>query len=253
MDEKGYSVVHLLGVKIHSLKKDAFFNQLFEYLKTRQKSVIANVNLRAMNLAYENEWYKEFINAADLVFCDGEGVRLGARLRGMKIVERFTPADWVWEFSMLAEKRGVTFFLLGNPPGVAERAARTLREKFPNLLIVGVHDGFFDHRRESPENRAVLGMIKQLKPDITFVGMGMPLQERWVMENLNQLETRMIITCGALFEYICGDLKRGPAWMTQNSFEWLARILISPRRYFHRYLSDIPKFYWRVLWYRDSQ
>jgi len=254
MEDKESRVVHLLGVRIHSFTKADFFQELLRLLQVQPRRVVANVNLRAMNLAYENSWFRDFLNQADLVFCDGEGVRLGARLLGQTILERFTPADWVWEFARIAENKGVTWFLLGNPPGVAERAAERLMETYPNLKIVGTHHGHFDLRRESAENRSVVGIINPLKPDMLFVGMGMPTQERWILENLSELECRMVITCGALFEYIAGDLKRGPAWMTQHCLEWLARVMISPKRYLQRYVADIPKFYWRVLkaWVSDQ-
>ena len=75
----------------------------------------------------------------------------------------------------------------------------------------------------------------------------MPVQERWLDENWPRLQVKVAITCGALFEYLAGDLPRGPQWMTQNYLEWLARLAISPRRYAGRYLRDIPLFVWRLV------
>ena len=94
-------------------------------------------------------WMRDFFNQAGLVYCDGMGVKLGARLVGYDIRERFTLADWIWELAALAASRGFRLYLLGNPPGVAERAAHKLHMKNPLIEVVGVHHGFFDHSPES--------------------------------------------------------------------------------------------------------
>ena len=89
--------------------------------------------------------------------------------------------------------------------------------------------------------------INRIQPDILLVGFGMPLQEKWLSKNWDSLDVKIAITCGALFEYLSGDLKRGPRWMTDHYLEWLARMIISPRRYYKRYLRDNPLFLYRIL------
>jgi N-acetylglucosaminyldiphosphoundecaprenol N-acetyl-beta-D-mannosaminyltransferase len=141
----------------------------------------------------------------------------------------------------------MTLFLLGGSMGVADTAAQRLKERYPQLQIVGTMHGFFNKGKPHDENREVIRMINQANPDLLLVGMGMPLQEQWLMENWHELNPRVAITCGALFEYISGDLRRGPQWMTDNYLEWLARMIISPKRYTKRYLRDNPLFLYRVL------
>jgi N-acetylglucosaminyldiphosphoundecaprenol N-acetyl-beta-D-mannosaminyltransferase len=139
-----------------------------------------------------------------------------------------------------------SLYLLGNPLGVAEKAGEVLVERFPDLQIAGAQDGFFDKRHESKENLAVIERINSLQPNILLVGFGMPMQERWLDENCGDLQVNVAITCGALFEYLAGSLKRGPRWMTEHSLEWLARTWISPARYAGRYMRDIPLFLYRL-------
>ncbi len=175
---------------------------------------------------------------------------MGAWLLGKKIIERFTPADWIWKLASLCNKNNISIFLLGGDPGVAEAAAVKFRDIFPDILIAGTHHGFFKKDALSGENLDVIELINHSKPNILLVGFGMPGQEYWIEENMNQLNANVFMPVGALFEYIAGRLPRGPRWMTQNALEWLARVVLSPKRYFFRYLFDIPKFYWRIIEYR---
>ena len=84
-------------------------------------------------------------------------------------------------------------------------------------------------------------------PDILIVGFGMPLQERWLMQNWENLDARVALTGGAVFDYVSGEVRRGPRVLTDNGFEWLARFLIEPGRLWRRYLVGNPLFLWRVL------
>jgi N-acetylglucosaminyldiphosphoundecaprenol N-acetyl-beta-D-mannosaminyltransferase len=241
------SKVDVLGVHVDALRLEEVLERLRQIITAEDRALVAHVNIMAINMAYEQPWFRDYLNEADLLFCDGMGVKLGARILGVDIPERFTLADWMWQFSGFAAQHDFSFYFLGNPAGVAQRAADRLLEKFPSLDVVGFHDGYFDKTKGCPENNAVLEEINALKVNVLFVGFGMPLQELWLKENWPKLDVNIAITCGAIFEYISGDLKRGPGWMTQNYLEWLSRVLISPNRYGKRYIRDIPKFAYRVL------
>jgi N-acetylglucosaminyldiphosphoundecaprenol N-acetyl-beta-D-mannosaminyltransferase len=182
-----------------------------------------------------------------VVFCDGAGVMLAARLLGRRIPARITYADWMWRLAAFAEAEGLSLFLLGARPGVAEEAARRLLARHPKLHISGVRHGYFDHAAGSPQNEAVLREIEASRPDFLLVGLGMPLQEHWLMDNWHRIEAGVALTGGAVFDYVSGGLRRGPRFLTENGFEWLARLLIEPRRLWRRYLLGNPLFMLRVL------
>lgn len=244
--------INVLGVQIDQIRLADILAAISQAVMTRQRTLITHVNVTGLCIAYEQEWYRQFLNQADLIYCDGMGVQMGARLLGHNLPERFTLADWIWPLAEMAVRDRLSLYLLGNPPGVAERSVERMRERFPELIIAGTQHGFFVKTAGSPENEAVVRQINSARPDILLVGLGMPMQEKWLKENWEHLNAWVGITCGALFEYISGDLKRGPAWMTQYYLEWLARILISPRRYAVRYLRDNPLFLYRVLRQRLS-
>ncbi|MDQ3376413.1 MAG: WecB/TagA/CpsF family glycosyltransferase, partial [Actinomycetota bacterium] len=216
-------------------------------LVRRRGGIVLNVNAHCLNLLHEDEGLRDFFAAADVVFCDGAGVRLAARMLGDRLPGRITYADWLPRLAALAEERGFSLFFLGARPGVAEEASARLRRSHPDLKIVGVRHGFFDHRVGSTENEAVVAEINAARPDVLFLGLGMPLQERWLMENHRRLDVGVALTGGAVFDYASGRLRRGPRLLTDNGFEWLARLLVEPRRLWRRYLLGNPLFLARVL------
>jgi N-acetylglucosaminyldiphosphoundecaprenol N-acetyl-beta-D-mannosaminyltransferase len=209
-----------------------------------ERGLVLNVNAHCLNLCYEDPKLRDFMNGARVVFCDGAGVMLAARILGRRIPERITYADWIWQLADLAAAQGFSLYLLGARPGVAREAARRLKERYPDLEIVGVHHGYFDHGAGSA---AVVEEINAAAPDILLVGLGMPLQERWLMENWQRLDVRVALTGGAVFDYASGRLRRGPRFLRDNGFEWLARLLAEPRRLWRRYLVGNPLFLLRVL------
>jgi len=237
----------VFGVRIAALRLADLLGRARAGLTGKGRLLVMHVNITALNLAYEQPWLKDIYNHCDLVYCDGMGVQLAARWNGTRLPERFTLADWVWPLARLAAEEHASIYLLGNPPGVAERAARRLQEDIPAVRIAGVQHGYFDQAPGSADNERVIQAINASRPGLLLVGLGMPLQERWLAENWPRLQVNVAITCGALFEYLAGDLRRGPAWMTQHYLEWLARLLISPRRYAGRYLRDIPLLAWRLV------
>jgi N-acetylglucosaminyldiphosphoundecaprenol N-acetyl-beta-D-mannosaminyltransferase len=239
--------VNILGVAIDPIGLEELLSFIEQAIQRQERRVLAHVHVRALCIACEQEWFRQFLNRADLVFCDGMGVQLGARLLGERLPERLTFADWTWSLAERCAARGYSIYFLGNPPGVAEQAASRLRERYPGLRVVGAQDGFFDKTPGSPENEEVVRQINLARPDILMVGLGMPLQEQWLEENWPRLDATVALPCGAAFEYLSGSLKRGPRWMTQNYLEWLARLIISPRRYWRRYLGDNTRFLFWIL------
>ena len=238
--------VGVLGVGVDRITAEGLHAEITRLVR-RRDGIVLNVNAHCLNLCHEDKGLREFFAAADVVFCDGAGVRLAARMLGARLPQRITYADWLPRLASLAEERGFSLFFLGARPGVAWEAARRLEASHPDLRIVGVRHGYFDHRAGSPENEAVVAEINAARPDVLLVGLGMPLQERWLMENRHRLDVGAALTGGAVFDYASGRLRRGPRLLTDNGFEWLARLLVEPRRLWRRYLLGNPLFLARAL------
>jgi N-acetylglucosaminyldiphosphoundecaprenol N-acetyl-beta-D-mannosaminyltransferase len=243
--------IELLGIRIHLITEVMLNEYIAHVIHSKRRSLILNVNVHCYNEVYSNSWLRDFLNHSDLTFCDGSGVLLGAKLFGYQIPERITYADWMWNLAQLAEQHGFTFFFLGAKPGVAEQAAEKLLTRFPQLKITTQH-GYFDKTSDSAENKQVIARINAAQPNILIVGFGMPVQEQWLRDNWAKLDANIALTGGAVFDYISGELQRGPRWMTDNHLEWLARLLIEPKRLWRRYTVENVFFLYLLLKERFS-
>jgi N-acetylglucosaminyldiphosphoundecaprenol N-acetyl-beta-D-mannosaminyltransferase len=132
---------------------------------------------------------------------------------------------------------------LSLPPNATAR-------NIPGLEIAGIQHGYFDKTAGSSENEAVVALINQVKPDILVIGFGMPLQERWLLENWDRLDAKVAIPIGAGFDYLAGVTPRAPRWMTDHGLEWLGRLIIEPRRLWKRYIIGNPLFFYRLVKYQ---
>ena len=239
--------IDVLGVGVDPVTVDELHAEIARLVRAGKPGLVLNVNAHCLNLCYEDAALRGSLNGADVVFCDGAGVMLAARILGGRIPARITYADWIWRLADFAAAGGFSLYFLGARPGVAQEAARRLRERYPGLRIVGVRHGYFDHSAGSAENEAILEEINATAPDILLVGLGMPLQEIWLTQNRDRLITGVALSGGAVFDYASRRVRRGPRLLTEHGFEWLARLLSEPRRLWRRYLLGNPLFLLRVL------
>ncbi len=240
----------MLGVGVDLVGKADLEREVLRLARAPENSgreLVLNVNVHCLNLAYLDPELRRILNEAALIFCDGAGVALGARLLGLPAPERITYADWLWSLAGLAARESLSVYLIGSRPGVAEEAARRLSRRHPALRIAGTGHGYFDGTPDSGENEAVLEEISAAAPDILVVGFGMPLQERWLSRNRDRLGAGVALSGGAAFDYVSGRARRGPRILTDNGFEWFARLLLEPGRLWRRYLLGNPLFVARVL------
>ncbi|MGF1470161.1 MAG: WecB/TagA/CpsF family glycosyltransferase [Rubrobacteraceae bacterium] len=239
--------IRVLGVGVDPVTVGGLHAEIRDYIRQAGHALVLNANVHCLNLAYKDRGLRNLLNGAEVVFCDGAGVMLAARILGRRIPERITYADWMWKLAAFAASEGFSFYFLGGRPGVARKAGERLEERYPDLRIEGTHHGYFDQSAGSPENEAVVGKINAASPDILVLGFGMPLQERWLMQNWSRIDVRVALTGGAVFDYVSGELRRGPRILTDNGFEWLARLLVEPGRLWRRYVVGNPLFLLRVL------
>jgi N-acetylglucosaminyldiphosphoundecaprenol N-acetyl-beta-D-mannosaminyltransferase len=244
---KPFEQTSILGLRIDVVCLEDLISYTLTTIREGEKAIISNVNVRAVNLAYKNKPFRSFINTSQVVFCDGFGVKWTVRLLRGKNLHRYTPPDWFGHLAGECAECGISMYFLGTRQEVVEKAAAVIKEKFPDLKILGVHHGFFDKTLTGPENQELVKEINRLQPDILIVGFGMPAQEKWIAENIAELNVHVVFPVGAYFDYIAGEIVRAPRWMTDHGFEWLGRLMIEPKRLWKRYLIGNPLFVWRVF------
>ena len=203
------------------------------------------VNAHVLNESREDAGLRAALQEADLVYCDGYGVRLAAKALSADIPHRMTGADWIWDLAALCEERGASVYMLGGDPGVAAQAGQRLRRSHPGLHVVGTHHGYFEIG--SGHDERVIEDINACRPDMLLVGMGTPKQEIWAQRTVDRLDCSVLWGVGALFDFVSGRVPRAPASLSDNGLEWIFRLAIEPQRMWRRYLVGNPVFLSRVL------
>lgn len=228
-----------LGVQVNLLNM-AQLNCLIEQaIKLEKQYIIANHNLNSVYIHQRSSIMQDFYRIANYVHVDGMALILLGKLLGIpcRREHRVTYADWVWSLMEQAEKNNWRVMYLGSAPGFAEQGAKILNQIYPKLQI-DTHHGYFSTEPSSLENQKVIEEIEVFKPHILMVGMGMPRQEKWILENYARISSNIILPCGACIDYIAGKVSTPPRWMGKVGLEWFYRLITEPKRLWKRYLFE---------------
>lgn len=244
MTTPGRHRVDVLGVHVDPLELKDVLRTVDRFVRSREKHTVHYANVYCVNLARRDEEFRNILNRADLVYCDGYGVVLGARILGARIPGRMTGADWIHDLSAFCQESGYSIYLLGSRPDVSRKAALRLEELYPSLEIAGTHHGYLT------DEKTVHGAIRDINsrmPDIVLVGMGSPTQEKFIDRYREQIETPVCWSVGALFDFVSEVVPRAPEWMLNNGLEWLFRLLYEPGRMWNRYLVGNTSFLLKIV------
>lgn len=235
---------HIFDLEVQTAPPAELLRAIIGYAEREEHRRVAYVNAHVINESFEIPELRRALRAADLVYCDGYGVRLAARTIGLPVPHRMTGADWIWGVAGLCEAGGRSLYLLGSDPGASSEAAAALRRWYPRLEVCGTHHGYFE--LDGHHNERVVEHVNERRPDILLVGMGTPQQELWVDRWFDQLDAHVVWTVGALFDYLAGRIPRAPHWLADHGLEWVFRLAMEPRRMWRRYLLGNPVFLSRV-------
>jgi N-acetylglucosaminyldiphosphoundecaprenol N-acetyl-beta-D-mannosaminyltransferase len=237
--------IDIFGIEVETDPPAQLLRRILRFADQDGRRRVSYVNAHVLNQSQSHPELREALRSSDLVYCDGYGVRLAARLIGLPVPHRMTGADWIWGAAALCEESGRSLYLLGSDPGSSAEAAAALARWYPRLDVRGTHHGYFGLGSDHSER--VLEHIAEHRPDVLLVGMGTPQQELWVHRNRDRIEAPVVWTVGALFDYVAGRVPRAPRWLADNGFEWIFRLAVEPRRMWRRYLLGNPTFLFRVL------
>jgi exopolysaccharide biosynthesis WecB/TagA/CpsF family protein len=247
VDVSSYS---LLGIRVDAFDRHSLVRVTADIIAAGKSHVIAYHNMHSFYIWYHNAKMREFFSLADHVYIDGMPLIAMGRIMGLPLQRqhRNTNLDVLPLIAAEAAKRGWRIFFLGSKPTVGEKAAKQMRKNHPGLKILTYH-GHFNPDRSGQENQAVLAEIRAYAPHILLVGMGMPRQELWILENRREIEANVICPVGAIMDYIAGAVPTPPRWLGPLGLEWFYRLLAEPARLSRRYLWE-P---WFVLGKMTSQ
>lgn len=231
------------SIVVDQLSTEELLAEIHRYATVTTRPVlIASGNAHGIVLAQRDPTMRQAYDLADIVRVDGASLTVAARLQGVRAVARSTWADLIWDLAASLEHCGQSLYLIGARPEVLEIAAQRIQERHPGLRLAGRHHGYYDQSVGSADSRSLVADLHASDPDVVIVGLGMPRQERWLLDHLDQLPPAVYLTAGAVFDYASGTLRRPPAWMCGHGLEWLGRILIEPHRLARRYAVDLPRF-----------
>jgi len=231
--------VQVLGGTMDLVRPEEVFHFVNGKLDARQSAIVANHNLHSLYLIGKDHQIGEFYQEADLIEVDSVPLIFWARLvgRASRRFHRCTYLDWRDDFWTLASEKNWKVFFVGGAPGVADQAIERIHQEWPGVRI-GSHHGYFDVTHGSAENTAVVEAIQDFAPDIVLVGMGMPRQEIWTLENHKAYGPAVTFTVGGAFDYEAGVQTPAPRWMGPMGMEWLFRLMNDPQRLFTRYCVE---------------
>lgn len=204
---------------------------LLESFLSRKLKRVYFANAHTMVTATKDDALADILERSDLLLADGSGVLWGSKLLGTPLAYNLNGTDLVPALCRAGGTKGLSVYLLGAKPGVAESAAKKLEATCPGLNIAGVRDGYFSE--EDLPN--VLNAIKEANPHLLLVAMGVPLQEKWIDAHSDELPGIACMGVGGLFDFVAERVSRAPLWIRQSGLEWLWRLMMEPKRLWQRY------------------
>jgi exopolysaccharide biosynthesis WecB/TagA/CpsF family protein len=212
----------------------------------RQVTQVAFVNPDCLNLSLRDKAYAAVLQNVEQVLPDGIGIKIGCRLKGVAMRDNLNGTDLFPILCEAAAQQGLSVFLLGAKPGIAEATATNMQVRFPALDIAGTHHGYI----EAADEPGVIETINRSGADILLVAMGAPRQELLLARWKHQLQAPLRMGVGGLFDYYSGSIPRAPIWMREIGMEWVWRLIQEPGRMWRRYVIGNPAFIYRV--WRES-
>lgn len=217
--------LNVLGVYFDNLTPEEAAAHGGELLRRPGFHYAVTPNPEFILMAEKDDQFRNILNGADLTLADGIGVIYSAKLLGTPLKSRVTGVGFASDMLRQLDEMGGRLFLLGAKPGVAEEAGRRIAAQYPRLFVCGVHDGYFK------EDAAVLQCIRDAAPDLLFVCLGAPKQEKWIAQFGPQTGAHLAIGLGGVLDVYAGTVQRAPAIFQKLGLEWLYRLVKQPSRF----------------------
>ena len=236
-----FDKVNILGVKIDKVTIDEAVERIIGFTDEDCVHTVFTPNSEIIMSAYRDESIKSILNSASLLTADGIGVVKAAQIVRNPIKERAAGYDISIRLMERMEKEGKSLYLFGSKPEIVKTAYEKLKEKHPALNISGYSDGYFDKEKEAE----IINDINEKNPDVVFVCLGCPKQEKWIAENKDKLRCKVLIGLGGCLDVYAGYVKRAPDIFIKLNLEWFYRLLKEPNRFVR--MLDLPKFALKVI------
>lgn len=242
---EGPGRTNVLGVGISAVNIPTAVEIVKGWISRREPNYVCVTGVHGVMESQKDENLKAIHNRAGLVVPDGMPMVWLSRLAGFGSVDRVYGPDLMLALCAASEQSGVRHYFYGGKDGVPEMLAERLSTVFPRLQVAGMLSPPFRPLGER-EDAEIVDRINGASPDIVWIGLSTPKQERWMSAHLGRITAPAMIGVGAAFDFHAGLKRQAPHWMQRSGLEWLFRMLTEPRRLAGRYLANNPRFVWRI-------
>ncbi|HYG23688.1 MAG TPA: WecB/TagA/CpsF family glycosyltransferase [Verrucomicrobiae bacterium] len=239
------SRANVLGVGVSTINLPLALEAIAHALKTGTKGYVCVTGVHGVIEAQDDPKFRDILNAAFLNTPDGMPMVWVGKRQGHRQMDRVYGPDLMLLVAEFTQKSGHTHFLYGGAPGVADELKRRLEQRFPGIRIVGTYTPPY-RPLNAGEEKELVERIRELRPDIVWVGLSTPKQEKFMAEYLPRLDTTLMFGVGAAFDFHAGRVRQAPRWMQRSGLEWFFRLCCEPRRLWRRYCRNNPLFLWRI-------
>lgn len=239
-----------LNTYVNNVTMDETLNEIENMILNNKKSYIVAINVDVVMKIETDSYLKEITDNADMVLLDGKPLIWISKLKKQPIKEKISGSDLVPKVCGLAANKKYSIFIIGGKDGIADKAKEKLEQQYSNINIVGTYAPPIGFEKDEKELEKINNMISEAKPDILIVCFGCPKQEKWIYENINKYDAKVSICAGATVDFLAGNVKRAPKWMSNCGLEWFYRFLQEPKRLFKRYFIDDVKIIKLIFKYK---
>ncbi len=241
--------ISIRGVNVDNVNMEEAVAIIDSFAASKQFHCVFTPNAEIVELCVEDEEIRNIVNSADLVVPDGAGVVLASKILNKRLKQKVAGVELGENAVRLATKKGYNVFFLGGKPGIADLAAQKLAEKYSGFSPVGTNDGYFE--KQGAESDRIIDKINSLNTDILFVCLGVPVQEKWIIDNKDRLKNvGLVMGLGGSLDAYSGNVKRAPAIFIKLNLEWFYRLIKEPKRIGR--MMKLPKFIFGTIFYKLS-
>lgn len=230
-----------LNTYVNNLSMKDCLEAIDSLVSQDNKSYIVAVNVDVIVKIEDDPYLKKIIDNAELVLVDGKPLQWIAKYQGNPIKEKISGSDLVPLLLKQASDKGQSVFIIGGKDGIAQKAKSNIEKSNPKIKIVGTYAPPLGFEKDQKELDKINVMISDCHPDILIACFGCPKQEKWIYENYFKYEAKLSVCAGATVDFLAGNVKRAPKWISNIGFEWFYRYLQEPKRLFRRYFVDDVK------------
>jgi N-acetylglucosaminyldiphosphoundecaprenol N-acetyl-beta-D-mannosaminyltransferase len=236
----------VLGVRVDAVEIPEAVARMERWVIERNGTrYVAVTGMHGVTEARRDPAFRDILNSAAMVVPDGMPLVWLGRLRGHRLRRRVYGPELLLEFCRATAARGLRHYFYGGAPGVADALAARLAAEFSGLVVAGTDAPPF-RPLTSEEDREVVERIHRAAPDVLWVGLSTPKQERWMAEHRERLRVPVMVGVGAAFDIHTGRVRQAPRWMRESGLEWFYRLVKEPRRLWRRYILLGSDFVWNV-------